>query len=275
MTYRTSPRRDASPLPLPPAVSRAFDDQAARSLRVGALRVVILLPFLGVALWLRHWAAWVVFGVVAFLQLLPAILLFGWVRPRSRRAQRTLEKDASRVVWLHTEPEARSKLHRIELHDRAGEVETVFTDEATARSAADAMRAHAIVTTTAEERAAAEPRLRLAGKLVKLDEESASAEPPRLREQRGNVEAFLAAWDARIERDGGAAIAPEIERRVDQLLHYYHATRIGEPGRRRRSESIGEDEREVLDAIFARELFTDDIAKLLVELNELASSRRA
>jgi hypothetical protein len=276
MTYRTSAHRDASPVPMPAALARAFDDQASRSLRVGVTRIAILVPIFGLAYWAHHWALWALFGIATFLQLLPAILVLAWVGPRARRLQRKLEKDASGIVWVHTEAEARSKLHRIELHDRVGDVETVFTNEALAQGGVEAMRALGVVVTkTAAERETVEPKMRLAGKIAKLDEASVAAEPPRLREQRANVEAFLAAWDARVERDGGAEVAAEIESRVDKALHYYNATRIGEPGRKRMRKLTHEKKLEAFESVFAPEHFTDDIAKLLVELNELATSPRA
>ena len=281
---------------LDPRLTLAFGVHRTRLWRVVAARVLSIAVLLAIALYVRHWGTWVLFGVVGFMQAGGAIALTLVSRmPARLRAQ--LEAGDAELVWLHCAPEPRTKLHRVELYTRTGDMTVLFVPAAVAKGASDAARAlprAVTVTTDAAERAAAEPRHRLAGKLAKLEEEALATKAPKLAGQAPIATAAVAAWRAhllgdgahpyRAERDPARADVlaagagpldgplPEVEARVDKLLHLYASAKLGE-SHRVKVDAIVRD-KNLPDGIFEGELFTDEIARALAELHALAGSPR-
>lgn len=147
---------------LDPRIALAFGAYHTKLRRVIAARVLSIAALLAVALYVRHWGTWVLFGVVGFMQAGGAIALLVVSRmPGRLRAQ--LDADDAELAWLHSAPEPRTKLHRIELYTRAGEMTVLFVPAAIAEGAIEAARGlshRPTVTTDAVERAAAEARQR-------------------------------------------------------------------------------------------------------------------
>jgi hypothetical protein len=281
---------------LDPRLALAFGAYRTRLWRVIAARVVSVAALLAIALYVRHWGTWVLFGVVGFLQAGGAIaLLFVSRMPGRLRAQ--LDADDAELAWLHSAPEPRTKLHRVELYTRAGDMTVLFVPAAVAAGAIDAARALShgpTVTTDAVEHAAAEPRQRLAGKLVKLEREARATQAPKLAEQAIVASAAINAWrdhlaragahPYRAERDAARAIVgttgsgaldgplPEVEARVDKLLILYASAKLGED-HRVKVDAIVRD-KSLPDGLIEGELFTREIALALAELQALAESSR-
>jgi hypothetical protein len=242
--YRSAPQ-SPSPAALDPRLARAFDAHRTRLLTVLVVRVGSVVVLLALALLGRHWFYWTLFAVVAFLQV-PGAFILVVVDRNVRRLRTRLEGDVTELAWLHTGPEPRSKLHRIELHDARDRSEVLFTAPAIAGQAAEAARAlvtRPVVTTSDEERAAVEPRFRLAKKLGQIEKEADALQAARARAQRGTLTELGEAWRARVDRDGGVAIAPELTRLLDELLGHYIAQRMAKQ----------------------RDYFTDEIHAKLVE----------
>jgi hypothetical protein len=246
-----------------PRLSVAFDTYATRLRNVIVMRVAIVLVVLGVALYVRHWGAWVLFGAALLFVGVPGGVLT-YVRGALLRSRASLEGDPSRIAWLHTAKEPRTNLHRIELHDRVGEVAYLFVPEPIAVAAADAARElshRPLVTTSDEERQSHEAAQRLAGKLGKLEEAARAAEAPRLREQRERVDALVVACRSALDRP---PLPAGLEAGIDRLLHLYSASRLGEDHRKKMT-TIAEEKR-LPSTVFAPEHFTDEIAALVAEL---------
>jgi hypothetical protein len=246
----------------------AFDADRARAIRVTLMRIVVLIGVTVAAFVVRHWATWTLFGVMTFLQL-PGVLVLSWVARRNAAARARLEAEPTRLVWLHTMPEPRTKLHRIELHERNGEQTVLFVLPEIAKRCAEATRelAHRpAISTSEEERKAEEPRQRLEGKLVRLGEAARSAKAPRLREQSASVEAFLASWKA-----SGREHATTIEPKIDRLLLLYDASERGEGHREKMTAMVEEKKLDAVKEIFAPELFTDEITSIVSEVSAMVS----
>lgn len=147
---------------LDPRIALAFDAYHTKLRRVIAARVLSIAALLAVALYVRHWGTWVLFGVVGFMQAGGAIALLVVSRmPGRLRAQ--LDADDAELAWLHAAPEPRTKLHRVELHTRTGDMTVLFVTAAIAEGAIQAARGlshRPTVTTDAVERAGAEPHHR-------------------------------------------------------------------------------------------------------------------
>jgi hypothetical protein len=170
----------------------------------------------------------------------------------------------------------------------------LFVPAAVAAGAIEAARAlpHGpTVTTDAVEHAAAEPRQRLAGKLVKLEREACATHAPKLAEQAVVASAAINAWRDQLARagahpyraEGDAARAnvgtgpldgplPEVEARVDKLLLLYDSAKLGE-GHRVKVDAIVRD-KNLPAGLIEGELFTKEIAAALAELQALAESSR-
>lgn len=261
---------------LDPRLTLAFGAYRTRLWRVVAARVLSVAALLAVALYVRHWGTWVLFGVLGFMQAGGAIALLVVSRmPGRLRAQ--LEADEAELAWLHSAPEPRTKLHRVELYTRAGDMTVLFVPAAVAGGAIEAARALAhgpTVTTDTAEHAAAEPRHRLAGKLVKLDKEARATQAPKLAQQAAVASAAITAWRERLATGSGPLEGPlpEVEARVDRLLHLYASAKLGER-HRLKMDAIVRD-KNLPEGIVEGELFTREIAAALAELQALAESPR-
>lgn len=269
-----------------PRLSLAFGVYRSQVWRAVGTRFVMIAALLGVALFVRHWGTWTLFGVVGFMQAGGSIALLV-VSRTSRRIRAELEADPRQLVWLHTAPEPRTKLHRVELYTRAGDMTVLFVPAAIAKGALDAAREQPqspTTTTDAAEHAAAEPRHRLAGKLVKLEKAATSTGAPKLAALGELATAASSEWRARLVGPGahpfrseppvGVGSGPldarlvEAEARVDKLLHLYLSSELGESHRAKMSAI--EREKALPEGMVARELFTDEISVLLAELRALA-----
>ncbi len=85
------------------------------------------------------------------------------VAVKGARVETLTVADDAELAWLHSAPEPRTKLHRVELHTRAGDMTVLFVTAAIAEGAIEAARGlshRPTVTTDAVERAAAEPHHR-------------------------------------------------------------------------------------------------------------------
>ncbi|MBS2017072.1 MAG: hypothetical protein JST00_29570 [Deltaproteobacteria bacterium] len=276
-----------------PRLSLAFRAYRMQVLRAVGMRALVIAALLGGALYVRHWGMWTFFGITAFLQSVAAIAVLLASRS-SRHVYAELEADPRQLVWLHSMAEPRTKLHRVELHTRAGDTTLLFVPPPIAKGAIEAAREQPqtpTVTTDAAAHAAVEPRHRLAGKLTKLERSARAARAPKLTAAAEDTAAAAAAWRERLvgaalhpyraERDaatpeGSVAIGAgpldarlvDVEARVDKLLHLYSAAALGEDHRAKMS-SIAR-EKALPEEVFAREHFTDDIATLVAELRALA-----
>jgi hypothetical protein len=277
-----------------PRLSLAFGAYRSQAVRTAVIRVLVVAALLVLALYVRHWGMWTFFGIAAFMQGGGAITLL-LVSRMSRRVRAELEADPRQLAWLHSMPEPRTKLHRVELHTRAGEMTVLFVPPAIAKGAIDAAREQPqapTVTTDAAEHAAVEPRHRLAGKLTKLERSARAARAPKLSAQASAAGEAAAAWRDRLlgsalhpyraERegasgDGGAvtigagpldARLVDVEARVDKLLHLYASAELGE-GHRAKMSTIAR-EKALPEGLVAREHFTEEIAALVSELRALA-----
>ena len=278
-----------------PRLSLAFGAYRSQAVRTAILRLLIIAALLALALYVRHWGMWTFFGLAAFAQGGGAIALLV-VSRTSRHVRAQLEADPRQLAWLHSMPEPRTKLHRIELHTRAGEMTVIFVPPAIAKGAIHSAREQPqspTVTTTAEEHAAAEPRHRLAGKLTKLERSARAARAPKLAAHAEAAAEAAATWRERLvgsalhpyraERDAspgeGGVVAigagpldarlVDVEARVDKLLHLYASAELGE-GHRAKMSTLAK-EKSLPEGLVDRELFTDEIAVLVSELRALAA----
>jgi hypothetical protein len=260
---------------MPAQLAIAFDAHRARMARVTIMCVVAVAALFALAMWVRHWGTWTLFGVIAFLQA-PGALVLLYVDKSIRRMRARLTADIRELAWLHTAPEPRTKLHRIELHDRHGDLAILFVLPAITPPVIEAVRPFARVTTTDADRAAEEPLQRLLGKIAKLEAEAEAATGPRLRELRGAVTELVSAWSARVERDPSPAIASKLEAHIDRLLVLYDASKSGEP-HRQEMKAIADEKGfgEALTKAVAPEHFAGEIAALLVEATALSRGESA
>lgn len=275
---------------LDPRLALAFNVYQTRLWRTVAARVIGVAVLLLLALYVRHWGTWVLFGVMGLMQAGGAVALTLVSRiPGRIRAQ--LEPHAAELMWVHTAPEPRTKLSRVELYTRTGDMTVLFVPAAVAHGATDAARAspHAVtVTTSAAEHAAAEPRHRLAGKLAKLEKEALATKAPKLAEQAAVASAAVTAWRAHLARAGAHPYRAEsrdvfdvgsgpldvalldAEARVDKLLLLYASAKLGE-SHRVKVDAIVKD-KNLPEGLIKSELFTTEIAQALTELHALAST---
>lgn len=276
-----------------PRLSLAFRAYRLQVLRAVGMRALLIASLLGGALYVRHWGMWTFFAITAFLQSVAAIAVLLASRSSSHvRAE--LEADPRQLVWLHSMPEPRTKLHRVELHTRAGETTLLFVPPPIARAAIEAGREQPqgpTVTTDAAEHAAVEPRHRLAGKLTRLERAARAARAPKLAAAAEATAEAAALWRERLvgaalhpyraERDAARAEGPvaigdgpldarlvDVEARVDELLHLYSASAMGE-GHRAKMSALAR-EKSLPEDLVAREHFTEDIATKVSELRAMA-----
>ncbi len=121
-------------------LAAAFASQRARLARVLLVRLVVEGAVVFGALHLRHWAMWTVFGIVTFFQVATLIGLVIALR-MSERFRAKVANNPSLVVRIHTAPEPRTKLQRLELHDAAGDTAYLFVTPAMADEVLVAMAA--------------------------------------------------------------------------------------------------------------------------------------
>jgi hypothetical protein len=268
---------------LDPRLALAFNAHRTRLWRVVLARALTIAGLLALALYTHHWGAWTAFGVIGFMQAAGLIALVLVSRMPDRLRAR-LEVDERELAWLHAAPEPRTKLHRVELHDREGDLTALFVPAAIARGATEAARelAHApTVTTDDAARAAVEPRQRLLGKLVQLERAASTTAAPKLAQHAATATAAVAAWRRRLfpplahpyrAEPEAAGTAADVEARLDKLLHLYASAKLGE-GHRVKVEAI-ERAKNLPEGILTPELFTAEIAALLDELHAHAMAVR-
>ncbi len=252
---------------LDPRLAAAFIAAAHRYRRVVLVRALIIAAEIALALYLDHWAVWIVVGLLGFAQLVVLVML-PFVARRAQRWRARLAADVTVLSWLHAAPDAKARAHRIELHDRADDVMELYATEAVAADAVAAARALAhqpTVTTTEAARTEVAMVHRLARKLRQLADAARAAPSAGLAAQAPLADRTVATWRARLfaSADGASPLLPaatwpaqphaDLERQLDRLIHLYGADQLS----RRKVSSI-------------RELFTAEITAALAAFAALA-----
>lgn len=227
----------------------AFDFHRGRLARAVLFRVATFVGVLTIALYVRHWGTWTLFGVLGTMSAFNLVMLTVVGRSFSK-ARARYEAEPTALAWVHSAPEPRTKLHRVELHDRFGEVAYLFVPSGHAAGLLEAAQAQSptpILTRSDEERATAEPLCRFAAKLARAETSARAAVPPKLRAETERVVQAVIAWQTRFtEVDADAR--KQAETCLDELLHLYASAELGK----------------------GTETFTSDIGAKTTELRALA-----
>lgn len=261
---------------LDPRIAALFAADRRRRRRALVRPVAMGLAALALALYLRAWPMWVGFGVVVVLAGVP-LLALSLVGAGVTRMRAGLEADVRALTWLHsaaTEPGARQV---VELRTRDGASAYLVAATDIALAAVEAARAlphRPTVTTTADDRAVAEPCHHLAAKLDEVEQAARLAVAPDLSHLRPVAQRALAAWRTALFAPTDGPLRPSarwadlprdvLETRLDRLLVLYRAASMME-GHRAKMAQVAAS-KGLPSGIIDREAYTDEIRVLLVQL---------
>lgn len=221
---------------------RAFAWHKKRVGRIVVLRFLLCVLALLVPLFVRHWAAWLVFALFLVMYGLPTLVLAIVVPRANRRFYERLRDNPESLAWTHLDSEpAQRDLHQLELRLRDGNFCSLFTPSDVAEAAVEAalaMSPSLVVTRSKEEHAAKLAAFEHEGKLVELEERLEKRDSPLSREIRPELLELLTRWrDAR--KDAPATAVSEVEGHVRELFILLNAARDYEAIDSRHREELG------------------------------------